>query len=80
MKCELCNTTLELDCPKCGQRQIAQHAYNESYMLGAIDRIHDALCPDESGTWQQRCEQAIAAAELLSNARLDRPEGAKETT
>jgi hypothetical protein len=43
----------------------AQDQVNARYLLGAIDRIHSALCPGRSGTWQMRVEQAVAAAEKL---------------
>ncbi len=35
---------------------------NERWLISMIDRIHAALCPGKSGTWQMRAEQAVEAA------------------
>ena len=42
-----------------------QLGINCRWLIERIDRIHRALCPDQCGTWQQRAEQAVAAAERL---------------
>jgi hypothetical protein len=36
------------------------------FLMAMIDSIHDSLCPKLSGTWQQRAEQARAAALKLA--------------
>jgi len=36
------------------------------WLLEKLDDIHDALCPGQFGTWQQRAEQAVDAAKRLS--------------
>ena len=43
-----------------------QLGINCRWLIDKIDRIHRILCPDQCGTWQQRAEQAVEAAERLS--------------
>lgn len=38
---------------------------NCEWLIIQTDKIHDLLCPTEEGTWQQRAEQAVRAAERL---------------
>jgi len=38
-------------------------ANNCKWLVDKIDRIHDALCPDICGTWQQRATDAVAEAQ-----------------
>ena len=38
-------------------------ANNCKWPVDKIDRIHDALCPDICGTWQQRSADAVAEAQ-----------------
>lgn len=38
-------------------------ANNCKWLVDKIDRIHDALCPDICGTWQQRAKDAVAEAQ-----------------
>lgn len=33
---------------------------NIRWLIDMIDRIHVALCPSKSGTWQERARQAVA--------------------
>jgi len=47
-------------------RQMAQAATNTRWLIAVIDEIHAALCPDETGTWQERARQAIDAAKKLA--------------
>ena len=51
------------------KRRADQLGLNCSWLIDKIDRIHAAMCPGQHGTWQQRAEQAVKAAE--SN-RVDR--------
>jgi len=42
-----------------------QMSINCQWLIDKIDEIHDCLCPDELGTWQQRAEQAVRAAQRV---------------
>src|SRR5436190_8168923 len=42
-----------------------QMSINFNWLLVNVDRIHSALCPTMMGTWQQRAEQAVAAAVVI---------------
>jgi hypothetical protein len=44
----------ENTCPTC-----AQHVVNTRWLMDKIDQIHDMLCPDHLGTWQQRAEEIV---------------------
>ena|SRR3990167_3264334 len=44
---------------------------NERWLIAQIDKIHDALCPGESGTWQIRAEQAVEAVMKIAMERPD---------
>lgn len=46
-----------------------QLGVNCRWLIDKIDRIHRALCPGQSGTWQQRAEQSVAAAEKLKETK-----------
>jgi hypothetical protein len=48
------------------KRRAKQMDINFNFLMGHIERIHDALCPDHIGTWQQRAEAATKAAELIA--------------
>lgn len=39
---------------------------NFKWVIERVERIHHALCPAQRGTWQQRLEQAVEAAEKLA--------------
>jgi hypothetical protein len=77
MKCEFHGIEMVAACPKCTEDRDQRQSVNRQFLIDCVDRIHDALCPRLSGTWQQRCEQAVVAAELLSNAKLN---GTSEAT
>ena len=48
-------------------KQIAeQFRTNFNWLLEQMDKIHDALCPEQNGAWQQRAEQAVEAAKLIN--------------
>lgn len=47
---------------KAQQNALKQMRINFHYLLNHVDSIHAALCPDETGTWQQRAQQAAKAA------------------
>jgi hypothetical protein len=54
------------------ERQRADHlALNNRWLVERLDRIHDALCPEHSGTWQQRAEKAVEAAEAVAKSRKE---------
>jgi len=44
-------------------RRADQLALNCEWLIARIDRIHRRLCPGKRGTWQQRAERAVQAAE-----------------
>lgn len=43
-------------------RRADQLGVNCDWLIAKIDAIHAALCPGQHGSWQQRAEQAVAAA------------------
>ena len=45
------------------ERRINQLGINCRWLIDMIDQIHEALCPESSGTWQMRAEQAVEAAD-----------------
>ena len=47
---------------------ITQATVNARWLIERLDRVHDALCPDKCGTWQQRADQSAEAAEGIANA------------
>ena len=49
------------------KQRVDQLSVNCQWLIDKIDRIHQALCPRQFGTWQQRAEQAVEAAERRSN-------------
>ena len=49
------------------KRRADQLGVNCMWLIDKIDRIHAALCPGRSGTWQQRAEQAVEAAESTAH-------------
>ena len=54
----------------CGDSARAdQLAINSRWMMSKLDAIHDALCPSHIGTWQDRVEKAVEAAESLATLR-----------
>ena len=50
------------------KRRADQNAMNSGFLREKIDQIHAVLCPGERGTWQERSEQAVAAAKRLRDA------------
>lgn len=42
-----------------------QLALNGDWLRDKTDRIHMALCPGKRGSWQQRAQQALEAAEHI---------------
>lgn len=51
------------------KRRIQQLSINCDWLRNQIDLIHDALCPGQLGTWQDRALQAVAAAEKIAKER-----------
>jgi len=56
------------------KRQIQQLEINNRFLLSRFDVVHDMLCPDHLGTWQQRVEATVKAAKKL---RPPKPPSAK---
>lgn len=40
------------------------------FLIRIIDAIHFELCPDQTGTWQDRAKQALEAARKLKPVKL----------
>lgn len=59
--------------------QPTQEQVNRKYLLEAIDCIHADLCPEQTGTWQMRVAQAIAAAKKKGRELPGQPERMRET-
>ena len=55
--------------------RIKQLELNCKWLIDKIDVIHDALCPEKTGTWQGRAQQAANAAVYLSRAEGEAPQG-----
>ncbi len=49
------------------RHRMEQLELNARWLREQIDAIHEALCPDQNGTWQQRAQQAVTAAQKASN-------------
>ena len=45
------------------RRRADQLAVNCRWLIAQMDRVHAALCPGRSGTWQDRVRQAVESAE-----------------
>ena len=45
---------------------IKQLETNQHFLLKAIDTIHQHLCPNQSGTWQDRVHQSIQASQEIA--------------
>ena len=56
--------------------QITQLETNQRFLLQAIDTIHQHLCPNQSGTWQDRVHQSIQAAQEI--AANNQPSGSAD--
>jgi hypothetical protein len=54
------------------QDQLSQSRINERYLLHAIEAIHGSLCAGQSGTWKQRTEQAVTAAQAIAKRQKGR--------
>jgi len=55
------------------RQRLKQMEINCRWLMDVTDRIHDALCPNQCGTWQDRAKQAVEAAErLASNKEIER--------
>ena len=50
------------------KRRADRLATNCKWLITQIDKIHDALCPDISGTWQQRATDSVAAARAIKRS------------
>lgn len=46
--------------------RLKQLEANCRWLIEITDCIHDALCPGEISTWQERAKQAVKAAKLLA--------------
>ena len=47
------------------KRRADQLGANCDWLIKQIDAIHTHLCPGQSGTWQQKVEQAVAGAKEM---------------
>lgn len=66
-------------CPEClrelrhehGQLQarIRQTDVNFNFVFDTIEQIHANLCPEQSGTWQDRVNQAVQASRRIAEER-----------
>lgn len=46
-----------------------QLTVNQNWLMEKFDLLHDMLCPDKTGTWQQRVEQVHSACIALKEQR-----------
>ena len=63
--CDMCGAKFEVGCPRCTTENLSQALTNVRCLMGAIDRIHAAICPPICGSWQDRAKQAVESAERL---------------
>ena len=47
--------------------RLKQLEINCRWLVEITDRIHDALCPGQYGTWQDRAKQAAETAERMAS-------------
>lgn len=47
-----------------------QMSRNVKWLIEQIDTIHNNLCPDHHGTWQQRAEQAVLASSVAGGTTI----------
>jgi uncharacterized protein YmfQ (DUF2313 family) len=55
-----------LDSPVLMAKRISQMSLNFQWLLERVDAAHAVLCPDKSGTWQQRADQLVEAAKVTA--------------
>lgn len=65
-ECDNCPIVIEQN-EKADKQRLKQMEINCQWLIDITDRIHDALCPDQCGTWQERAKQAVEAAERLAS-------------
>ena len=57
------------NCPlfgfKATKKTLKQTNINFDWVFSKIEEIHSYLCPDKTGTWQMRTEQAVEAAKKI---------------
>lgn len=60
-----------LDSPEMQKMRIKQLEINCKWLTDKMDIIHSCLCsgPRQNGTWQQRAEHAVKAAQLIKKER-----------
>ena len=46
-----------------------QLSINCRWLIEQLDSIHDSLCPDHNGTWQDRAMAAVKAAESIKTRK-----------
>jgi len=51
----------DVEVPEDKDALIAQLKANQKWLMLKFDLLHDMLCPDKTGTWQQRVEQVCSA-------------------
>lgn len=53
------------------EKEIKRLVYNIRWLSERINEIHDALCPEKQGNWQDRARQAVNAAKELKFAKRE---------
>ena len=56
------NPLFGIESEKCRADKLAK---NCNWLIGKIDQIHEAVCPDILGTWQQRASDCVTEAKKL---------------
>lgn len=47
-------------------KQMKQFEINAKWLINIIDSVHDYLCPNQYGTWQDRAKQILIKVKELS--------------
>jgi len=65
-QCEVCQLQAEVETLKL---TVAQRDAEIKELLAFLAKVHEALCPGQSGTWQDRARQAVDAARAVAKER-----------
>lgn len=52
------------------ERRFQQLEINQRWLLAQFDLVHESLCPDHLGTWQQRVTACVKAAKKLKAPKV----------
>ena len=59
------------------RKRANQLAVNTKWLVEQFDKLHDILCPEHMGTWQQRVVKVVEVVEAMK--KVEGKENAKPT-